>query len=59
MQVNFFGDESMDEKAAVFAPLRKLGPVAVRLLTSIASCTLYATELVACCKPRHGGHACV
>lgn len=29
LQVNFFGEESLEEKAAVFQPLRNLGPVLV------------------------------
>lgn len=29
LQVNFFGEESLEEKAAVFQPLRDLGPVLV------------------------------
>lgn len=29
LQVNFFGEESLQEKAAVFQPLRDLSPVLV------------------------------
>ena len=35
LQVNFFGEESLQEKAAVFQPLRDLSPVLVRFAAAL------------------------
>ncbi|KAL3131437.1 hypothetical protein ABBQ38_007749 [Trebouxia sp. C0009 RCD-2024] len=37
LQVNFFGNESMEEKAAVFQPLRAMKPVADKLGPGVAN----------------------